>query len=66
MGLPPGPKFDKIMERLFLDQLDGKIRTQPQLLKALRALSGIKEPAPKPEPPRRAERRGRKTVASGK
>ena len=66
MGLAPGPKFEKIMERVFLDQLDGKIRTQPQLLKALRELSGIKEPAPKPEPPRRAERRGKKTVTSDK
>ncbi|PYU88959.1 MAG: hypothetical protein DMG25_19465, partial [Acidobacteria bacterium] len=32
MGLAPGPKFEKIMEHVFLDQLDGKIRTQPQLL----------------------------------
>jgi tRNA nucleotidyltransferase (CCA-adding enzyme) len=56
MGLPPGPKFEEVMERVFLDQLDAKIRTQPQLLKALRALSGIKEPPPKPAVPPRGSR----------
>ncbi len=47
LGVKPGPKFDKILERIFFDQLDGKIRTQQQLIQSLRSLSGIKDsPAP--------------------
>lgn len=48
LGLEAGPKFDKIFHRLFLDQLDGKIKTHPQLLKEFRELAGIKEPVAKP------------------
>ncbi len=51
LGVKPGPKFDKILERIFFDQLDGKIKTQPQVIQALRSLSGIKErPAPPVQP----------------
>jgi tRNA nucleotidyltransferase (CCA-adding enzyme) len=52
-GSKPGPKFAKIVERLFLDQLDGKIRAHAQLLKEFRKLAGIPEPKPpaKPQPP---------------
>jgi tRNA nucleotidyltransferase/poly(A) polymerase len=48
MGMPRGPKFDKIMEQVFMDELDAKIRGRQQVTAELRALSGIKEPAPKP------------------
>ena len=48
MGLKPGPQFEKIIEQVFLEQLDGKIKTHQQLLKELRTLAGIKEPSPKP------------------
>jgi tRNA nucleotidyltransferase/poly(A) polymerase len=48
LGFKPGPKFDQIIESVFLDQLDGKIKTHQQLTKALRERAGIKEP---PEPP---------------
>jgi tRNA nucleotidyltransferase (CCA-adding enzyme) len=51
IGMKPGPAFDKILERVFLDQLDGKIKTHQQLEKELRTLSGIKEPPPPPPPP---------------
>lgn len=46
LGVRPGPKFEKILERVFYDQLDGKIKTHQQLMKTLRALAGIKEPPP--------------------
>ncbi len=51
MGMKPGREFDKILERVFFDQLDGKIKTHQQLEKELRSLSGIKEPPPPPPPP---------------
>jgi tRNA nucleotidyltransferase (CCA-adding enzyme) len=51
LGVKPGPKFDKILERIFFDQLDGKIKTQQQLIQALRSLSGIKEPSVPPAHP---------------
>jgi len=60
LGLPAGPKFDKILERVFLDQLDGKIRTPVQLQKELRALAGIKEVKPAPEPAAGRKRGGEK------
>jgi tRNA nucleotidyltransferase (CCA-adding enzyme) len=55
LGVKPGPKFDKILERVFFDQLDGKIKTHPQLVQELRSLAGIKEPpAPTPQPAKSA------------
>ncbi|MEJ2008726.1 MAG: hypothetical protein P8Z30_11330 [Acidobacteriota bacterium] len=54
-GVKPGPAFDKILERIFFDQLDGKIKTHQQLVKELRSLAGIKESPPTvaPPPPRK-------------
>lgn len=54
LGVKPGPKFDKIMEQIFFDQLDGKIKTHQQLIKELRSLAGIKEPPVPPSPPPKA------------
>lgn len=51
LGMRHGPKFDKALEQVFCDQLDGKIKNQPQLIRALRAYAGIKEPPPKPAKP---------------
>jgi len=45
LGVKPGPQFDKILERVFLDQLDGKIKTHQQLTRELQSLAGVKEPA---------------------
>lgn len=54
IGAPPGPKFEQILERVLLDQLDGKIKTPEQLTKELRDLSGIKTPPPTPPSPAKA------------
>jgi hypothetical protein len=48
LGLEPGLKFERILARLFLDQLDGKIKTHQQLVKEFRQLAGLKEPPVKP------------------
>lgn len=65
MGMPPGPKFDHVLERVFLDQLDGKLKTPPQITKALRTYSGIKEPPPAPAAPVKGAPKG-VAAAAGK
>jgi hypothetical protein len=47
LGVPRGPKFDKILEDLFGLQLRGKGRMPPDRTKLLRQLAGIKEEVPK-------------------
>jgi tRNA nucleotidyltransferase (CCA-adding enzyme) len=55
LGVKPGPKFDKIMERAFFDLLDGKIKNHQHLVQQLRSLAGIKEPpAPSAQPAKTA------------
>jgi tRNA nucleotidyltransferase/poly(A) polymerase len=49
LGFKPGAKFDQIIESVFLDQVDGKIKTPQQLTKALRERAGIKEPSVAPD-----------------
>jgi len=48
LGMPRGPKFEKVMESFFQAQLLGKGRTPEDRIKLLRRLAGIKEP-PKPK-----------------
>ncbi len=50
LGVKPGPEFERIIARIFVLQLDGKLKSPPQLTKQLRDLSGIKEPPPPPPP----------------
>ena len=64
LGLEPCAKFEKIVHQLFLDELDGKIKTHQQLLKAFRALAGIKEPEVKP--PARPAPPAKKKTEKGK
>lgn len=70
LGLPRGPKFDKVMEELFQLQLLGKGRNPEERLKLLRKLAGIKEPPKKKikeekkKPPKGAEKKAKsKAVA---
>jgi tRNA nucleotidyltransferase/poly(A) polymerase len=47
IGMPRGPKFDKVIEDFFSLQLNGKAKTPEDRTRILRKLSGIKEPPPK-------------------
>jgi tRNA nucleotidyltransferase/poly(A) polymerase len=44
LGMPRGPKFDKVVEDFFQLQLLGRARKPEEHAKVLRKLSGIKEP----------------------
>lgn len=65
LGVKPGPKFEKILERVFFDQLDGKIKTHRQMIQELRSLAGIKE-QPVPAPPRAKAPKSAKSVRTAK
>ena len=62
MGVKPGPEFDRIIAKIFALQLDGKIKSHPQLMKEMRELAGIKEPPPPPAPP--PPKKGKETPPS--
>jgi hypothetical protein len=47
IGMPRGPKFDKVIEDFFGVQLAGRVKTPEDRTRVLRKLSGIKEPPPK-------------------
>ncbi len=60
LGMPRGPKFDKVLEELFQQQLLGKGRHPEDRIKLLRKLSGIKEP------PKKAKEEKKKVVKASK
>lgn len=47
IGMPRGPKFDKVIEDYFGAQLAGRVKAPEDRTRILRKLSGIKEPPPK-------------------
>jgi tRNA nucleotidyltransferase (CCA-adding enzyme) len=49
LGMPPGAKFDAIVDQVFGMQLSGRGKTPEEREKTLRKLSGIKEPPKKKE-----------------
>ncbi len=58
LGVPRGPKFDKIIEELFELQLRGRRRDPESRVKILRNLAGIKE-EPKKKPEKEKKRKGK-------
>jgi tRNA nucleotidyltransferase/poly(A) polymerase len=60
LGVPRGPKFDKMIEQLFDMQLRGKARTPEDRTKALRNLAGIKDD------PKKKEEKEKKPKGKGK
>ncbi len=65
LGVPRGPKFDKIIEQLFDMQLRGRGRLPEDRAKALRQLAGIKD-EPKKKPEKEKKKKGEKVdTASG-
>jgi tRNA nucleotidyltransferase (CCA-adding enzyme) len=66
LGVQPGPKFEKMLEEVFTDQLNGKIKTHQQLMKKLRSVAGIKDPPPKPKPRPKPKSQPRPSLAAPK
>src|SRR5256885_7304687 len=60
IGMPPGPKFNAVVDQVFAMQMTGRGKTQEEGVKILRKLSGIKEP-PKPK-----ETKGKEKKHAGK
>ena len=65
LGIPRGPKFDKILDQLFEMQLRGKGRTPEDRTKLLRQLAGIKE-EPKKKPEKEKKKKGKGSETEGK
>jgi hypothetical protein len=63
LGVPRGPKFDKIIEELFELQLRGRGRDPESRVKILRNLAGIKE-EPKKKPEKEKKRKGKDAGAA--
>jgi tRNA nucleotidyltransferase (CCA-adding enzyme) len=63
LGVPRGPKFDKIIDQVFEMQLRGRARTPEDRAKALRQLAGVKD-EPKKKPEKEKKKRGDKPSAA--
>ena len=63
LGVPRGPKFDKVIEDLFELQLRGRGRDPESRVKIFRNLAGIKE-EPKKKPEKEKKRKGKEAGAA--
>jgi tRNA nucleotidyltransferase (CCA-adding enzyme) len=64
LGLPPGPKFDEVIEKFFVMQLRGKARDPEERPKILKKLAGIKDEPPKKTKPEKSRRKEKDTVSA--
>ena len=60
IGMPPGPKFDQVVQDVFALQLNGRGKTPEERVKILRKLSGIKEAPKKKEKEKKGAKGGEK------
>jgi tRNA nucleotidyltransferase/poly(A) polymerase len=60
IGMPPGPKFDQVVQDVFALQLNGRGKTPEERVKMLRKLSGIKEAPKKKEKEKKGAKGGEK------
>lgn len=65
LGVPRGPKFDKVLEDFFELQLKGRARDPEARIKILRKLAGIKEEKKKPEKEKKKRKGQDAGVAKG-
>jgi tRNA nucleotidyltransferase (CCA-adding enzyme) len=65
LGVPRGPKFDKIMDQLFEAQLRGRGKTPEDRTKLLRQYAGIKD-EPKKKPEKEKKPKGKESDPHGK
>ena len=63
IGMPPGPKFDQIVQDVFALQLNGRGKTPEERIKILRKLSGIKEAPKKKEKEKKGAKAAEKHFA---
>ncbi len=64
LGVPHGPKFDKILDQFFDLQLRGKVRSPEDVIKRLKQLAGIKD-EPKKKLKEEKKKRGNALEAAG-
>lgn len=71
LGVPRGPKFDRVLEQFFDAQLAGRGKTPEERTRLLRRLAGIKpepkkkeKPAEEKKPPKKKSGREKKAVAA--
>jgi hypothetical protein len=59
LGIPRGPKFDKILDQLFDAQIRGRAKTPEDRTKLLKQFAGIKDEPKKPIEKEKKKKKGR-------